>query len=145
MACRLDSAKPLSEPMLLIEPLGTNVSDILIGIQAFSFKKMHLKCHLQNGIHFVSALMCYIKGNFCTCHVQNYCWNNYYAREMKMLFHWIGRIRCFISVRHWGIYSHSEEQIDGLVQDCSNSSALAMELLQSCTKSFRQCWTCIDT
>ena len=25
--------------------------------------------------------------------------------------------------------------IDGLVQDCSNSSALAMELLQSCTKS----------
>ena len=26
------------------------------------------------------------------------------------------------------------EYIDGLVQDCSNSSALAMELLQSCTK-----------
>ena len=26
------------------------------------------------------------------------------------------------------------EHIDGLVQDCSNSSALAMELLQSCTK-----------
>ena len=24
--------------------------------------------------------------------------------------------------------------IDGLVQDCSNSSALAMELLHSCTK-----------
>ena len=26
--------------------------------------------------------------------------------------------------------------IDGLVQDCSNSSALAEELLQSCTKPF---------
>ena len=26
------------------------------------------------------------------------------------------------------------DDIDGLVQDCSNSSALAMELLQSCTK-----------
>ena len=26
------------------------------------------------------------------------------------------------------------DYIDGLVQDCSNSSALAMELLQSCTK-----------
>ena len=25
--------------------------------------------------------------------------------------------------------------IDGLVQDCSNSSALATELLQSCTKA----------
>ena len=29
-------------------------------------------------------------------------------------------------------------QIDGLVQDCSNSSALPMELLQSCTKP----WIC---
>ena len=28
----------------------------------------------------------------------------------------------------------SLEHIDGLAQDCSNSSALAMELLQSCTK-----------
>ena len=29
---------------------------------------------------------------------------------------------------------HAMSNIDGLVQDCSNSSALAMELLQSCTK-----------
>ena len=29
--------------LLLIEPLGTNVSEISIGIQTFSFKKMHLK------------------------------------------------------------------------------------------------------
>ena len=29
--------------ILLIEPLGTNLSEILIGIQTFSFKKMHLK------------------------------------------------------------------------------------------------------
>ena len=28
----------------------------------------------------------------------------------------------------WSVYN-----IDGLVQDCSNSSVLAMELLQSCT------------
>ena len=28
-------------------------------------------------------------------------------------------------------------QIDGLVQDCSNSSVLAMEVLQSCTKPLR--------
>ena len=31
------------------------------------------------------------------------------------------------------IFYHTSH-IDGLVQDCSNSSALAMELLQSCTK-----------
>ena len=30
---------------------------------------------------------------------------------------------------------YSEMKIDGLVQDCSNSIALAMELLQSFTKS----------
>ena len=29
--------------MLLIGPLGTNFSEILIGIQTFSFKKLHLK------------------------------------------------------------------------------------------------------
>ena len=29
--------------ILLIQPLGTNFSEILIGIQTFSFKKMHLK------------------------------------------------------------------------------------------------------
>ena len=31
------------------------------------------------------------------------------------------------------VYEGFLEDIDGLVQDCSNSSALAMELLQSCT------------
>ena len=31
-------------------------------------------------------------------------------------------------------YAHCFGYIDGLVQDYSNSSALAMELLQSCTK-----------
>ena len=35
-----------------------------------------------------------------------------------------------------GIYATVNDQyINGLVQDCSNSSALAMELLQSCAKS----------
>ena len=29
--------------ILLIGPLGTNFSEILIGVQTFSFKKMHLK------------------------------------------------------------------------------------------------------
>ena len=44
--------------ILLIGPLEINFSDILIDIQTFSFKKMHLKCHLQNGVDFVSASMC---------------------------------------------------------------------------------------
>ena len=33
-----------------------------------------------------------------------------------------------------GDFNCSSTDFDGLVQDCSNSSASAMELLQSCTK-----------
>ena len=47
MACRLESTKPLSESMLSYCQLDhkeqTLNSEILIGIQIFSFKKMHLK------------------------------------------------------------------------------------------------------
>ena len=35
---------------------------------------------------------------------------------------------------HAGVYIFLYEYIDGLVQDCSNSIANALELLQSCTK-----------
>ena len=46
MACRLFGAKPIPEPMLAfchIKLLGTNFSEIWIGILSFSFKKMRLK------------------------------------------------------------------------------------------------------
>ena len=43
--------------ILLIRPLGTNFSEILIEIYAFSFKKIHLKMSSGNGGHFVSASM----------------------------------------------------------------------------------------
>ena len=36
--------------ILLIGPLGTSFSEILIKIHTFSFKKMHLKCRPQNGV-----------------------------------------------------------------------------------------------
>ena len=44
--------------ILLIGPLGTNFSELLIEIHTFSLKKMHLKSRLENGSHFVSASMC---------------------------------------------------------------------------------------
>ena len=44
--------------ILLIGPLGTNFNEILIKIHTFSFKKMKLKCSLENGGHFVAASMC---------------------------------------------------------------------------------------
>ena len=43
---------------LLIESLRTNLSEICIKIFTFLFMKMHLKCSLENGSHFVSASMC---------------------------------------------------------------------------------------
>ena len=44
--------------ILLIRPLGTNFSEILIGIQTFSFKKMHLKISSAKWRPFISASMC---------------------------------------------------------------------------------------
>ena len=44
--------------ILLIGPLGTNFSTILIGIQAFSLQKMHLKMSSTKCRPFVSASMC---------------------------------------------------------------------------------------
>ena len=44
--------------ILLMGPLGTNFSEMLIEIHTFSFKKIHLKMSSGNGGHFVSASMC---------------------------------------------------------------------------------------
>ena len=44
--------------ILLVGPLGTNFSEISIGIQLFSFKKMHLKMSSAKWRPFVSASMC---------------------------------------------------------------------------------------
>ena len=43
---------------LLIGRLGTEFSEISIGIQAFSFTKCTYKCRLRNGVHSVSASTC---------------------------------------------------------------------------------------
>ena len=44
--------------ILSIGPLGTNLSEILVEIYVFSFKKMYLKLSSGNGGHFVLASMC---------------------------------------------------------------------------------------
>ena len=47
-----------SAGILLIGPLGTNFSEILIGIQTLSFKKIHLKMSTAKQRPFVLASMC---------------------------------------------------------------------------------------
>ena len=44
--------------ILLIGPLGTIFSEIVIEIHSFSFKECILNCRLENGGQFVSASMC---------------------------------------------------------------------------------------
>ena len=112
MACRLFGAKPLSEPMLPYCQLDhrEHFNEISFKIQKFSFKNMRLK--------MLSAkwqLLCLSLSVLIFIHILisfQLCWwkDPYQPKE---------------GFRH---------NMDGSVQDSSNSSALAMELLQSCTK-----------
>ena len=47
---------------------------------------------------------------------------------------WLYCITFNLHMTWYFAYIFCEDDIDGLVQDCSNSSALALELLQSCAK-----------
>ena len=49
----------INDGILLIGPLGTNLSEILVRFKHFHYKKCTRKCCLRNGVHFVSASMCY--------------------------------------------------------------------------------------
>ena len=62
--------------ILVIGPVGTYFSEILIEIDIFSFKKMHLKRRLRNGGHFVSASMC----------LQTLCWPLIYPWLEQQIF-----------------------------------------------------------
>ena len=118
MACRLFGAKPLPEPMLAY-------------------------CSLD----FPEQISVKFKSEFYHSHSRKCAWNCRLPKcrpfcpggdELIISLH---RLRkCLVpnkrqaiiwatdGIVYQGIY------IDGLVQDCSNCSALAMELLQSCTK-----------
>ena len=54
--------------ILLIGRLGKYFNDILLGLQTFIFKKMHLNMSSENGGHFVSLSMCQNISPFITCY-----------------------------------------------------------------------------
>ena len=88
-----------NDGILLIWPLATSFSKILIEIHSFSFKKMrHLK--MSSGK-----------------------WRPF-CLDLSVLIYHKQKDICLILANWCSIY------IDGLVQDCINSSALTMELLQ---------------
>ena len=65
--------------ILLIEPSGTNFSENVIKIQAFSFKKMHLKISYAKwrpfclGLNVLTCLCCKI--DTCQTKPIRYCWD----------------------------------------------------------------------
>ena len=74
--------------ILLIEPLGTNFSEILMWIQAFSFKKMHLKMTSAKWRQFcigINVLMTKIPRNPYAC-VQKYTWIERHTWSMWLRF-----------------------------------------------------------
>ena len=55
MDCHLFGAKPLAEPVQCKNILGAIISDILIEIHNFKFRKMHLKMSSARCSHFDPA------------------------------------------------------------------------------------------
>ena len=95
--------------ILLIKPLGTNFSENVIEIYTFSFKKMHLKISSGRWRPFCLGLNVLIK-------VKLYLWS-------------------FIQLSYHKNTLYAP-YVNGLVQDCSNSIANALELLQFCSSKF---------
>ena len=86
--------------ILLIGPLGTNFSEILMGIQTFSFKKMHLNVSSAKWRPFRLGL------NVLTpCHQQYIPWNMYIVLLCFLLLCFL--LLCFVLLWLWpmnGIY-----------------------------------------
>ena len=106
--------------ILLIGPWGTNFSEILIGIQTFSFKKMHLKMSSAKWRPFCLGLN--VLKVMCKRHGST---KNYNITPNKGKYN---KTVCLL----YGIYCM--HCINGLVQHCSIFNALAMEIQQFWTK-----------
>ena len=70
-------------------------------------------------------------------------WNIYVGRnwfELSRLLNWINLCMVkFANIRDWAFEAKPSKNINGLMQDCGNSSALALELSQSCIKPMLWC------
>ena len=104
--------------LLLFGPLETTFIEISTTIEQFSYKKFGLK---------MSSTKWW---PVCLCLSVLRHWQHLVSRYSFLLSSLFRRDVASILFVITGII-----YIDGLVQDCSNSSALAMELLLSCTKS----------
>ena len=83
---------------------------------------------------YVFALHIILPNRYCTGNWNSFSWKLRICPKNVVNIRAADPIpRNILAVAYW-VY------IDGLVQDCSNSSALVMELLQSCTKPLTCAW-----
>ena len=80
---------------------------------------------VRYGVQFVNSCLVFVQPSSLSCYIQYYIILNNDILEFNY--------KIILSVTNHSMISH-QEHINGLVQDCSISSALAMEILQSCTK-----------
>ena len=127
MICHLFGSEPLSEAMvtyLLIELLETNFDEIWYTIQQFLERRWCEKSHAKRQ-----------NDNF-RCDQRRKCHNDDISLYVCPSCFMVCLVSQLISLFFAATVAPttSEYIITGFVQDCCNSSALAMELLQSCTK-----------
>ena len=104
--------------ILLIETLGTIFSEIWSEIHAFSFKKMHLKMSSAKWRSYYNGFDVFRQLTTAITHGQSIWGLVNLARNHPT---------------KWFTQNYTRH-VDDLMQDCSFSCALAMELLPSCTK-----------
>ena len=110
MVCHLNSAKPLSESMLAyceFDPWEESSVKLWSKYNYFHWRNYNGKCHKQNVGHFGHNVF----EVFCHNVAVSLC---FYSAWFRMSLWW--RAQFFLASWH----------IDGLVQDCSNSSAVAI-------------------
>ena len=114
--------------ILLIEPLGKILNEILIGIQTFSFEKRHLKMSSAKWRLFCLGLNVLINHlRYCPSNSQGkVCTKNLESNFCGFFLHHYSQ-SSFCITKFTG-------HLDGLVRDCRISIANAMGILQSCTK-----------
>ena len=93
--------------ILLIGPLGTNFSEILIGVQTFSFKKMHLKMSSAKWCPFCPGLIVLTHWGrdkkdaiSQTTFSSAFSWMK--MHEFRLIFHWSLFLRGPLTIsQHW--------------------------------------------
>ena len=157
MACRLCGAKPLSEPMLYycqLDPSKQTPVKLYSKFKHFHSRKCIWKC-LKNVSHSVSAsiYVCPFPARWITGSSRLCWWSRRIptvGRWWRRAWWWAGSTKSRCRMASGSIVSGTDKSsclvsvdtatggdFDGLVQDCSISRALAMEILQSCTKPWK--------